>query len=126
MYIVRTTLSREDAFHVIVGVHGQICTFGKPGGGHSAVIASNGRVITKNLGPMEEGIIYAEIDHDLIALDKSFVDLIGHYSRPDLFTLVVDDWVKRHVVYHEDKSMNGENVRKDKVRAGVVKKVEQD
>jgi hypothetical protein len=103
--------------------------WGKPGGGSSAVIAPDGTVLTTNLGPTEEGIVYAEIDHDLIALNKSFVDLVGHYSRPDLFTLVVDDRTKTQVVYLDDrgKTMNGDKVGKDKYRSGgVVKKVERD
>jgi hypothetical protein len=96
--------------------------------GSSAVIAPDGTVVTENLAPTEEGIIYAIVDHDLTALNKSFVDLIGNYSRPNLFTLAVDDRAKTHVVYHQGKGhpqINGEKVGRDKFRAGgVVKKVD--
>lgn len=66
--------------------------------------------------------MYAEIDYDIIVLNKSFVDLIGNYSRPDLFTLDVDGREKTHVLYHHDgrKSMKREKV------GGIVKKVERD
>ena len=103
--------------------------WGKPGGGSSAVIAPDGSVMTENLAATEEGIVYAEINHDLIALNKSFVDLIGHYSRPDLFTLVVDDRTKPHVVYRDEggKALNGEKVGKGKYRAGgVMRKVDRE
>jgi nitrilase len=84
--------------------------FGYPGGGSSAVIAPNGPVPTKNLAPTEEGIMYAILDHGLIALNQSFGNLIEHYSRPDLSTLVFDDRAKTHVVYHQDREHPQMNV----------------
>lgn len=93
------------------GIDKNECTkskmWGKPGGGSSAVIGPDGTVLTKNLAPTEEGIVYADVNHDMIALNKSFVDLVGHYSRPDLFTLVVDDRVKTPVVYSQEKAQKG-------------------
>jgi hypothetical protein len=82
---------------------------GHSGGGSSAVIAPERTVSTENLAPTE-GILYAIVDHGLLALNNSFGNLIGHYSRPDLFMLAVDDRAKTHVVYHQDKEhpqMNG-------------------
>lgn len=49
---------------------------GKAGGGRPATISPDRTVITQNLEPNENGVAYAKIDHDLIALNKRFVDLI--------------------------------------------------
>ncbi|MGI9530472.1 MAG: carbon-nitrogen hydrolase family protein [Lutimonas sp.] len=52
--------------------------------GNSCIVAPNGKILA---GPMEaeEGILYAEIDlKDIIAAKRMF-DVVGHYSRPDVF-----------------------------------------
>ena len=38
----------------------------------------------------EEGILYAEIDTRRAQLARQQFDPVGHYSRPDVFRLVVD------------------------------------
>jgi nitrilase len=40
--------------------------------------------------PAEEGIIYADIDFDQAIFARSFLDVCGHYSRPDLLWLGAD------------------------------------
>jgi nitrilase len=57
--------------------------------GDSAVIAPGGEIVA---GPMrrEKGILYAEVDTDRVAISKRALDVAGHYSRPDVFTLHVD------------------------------------
>lgn len=68
-----------------------------PGGGHSAVFAPDGRKISTDLPETEEGIIYATLDFDEILKSRAFLDVCGHYSRPDLLWLGVDKNVKKHV-----------------------------
>ncbi|KAK5112570.1 hypothetical protein LTR85_011262 [Meristemomyces frigidus] len=72
--------------------------FNRPGGGSSAVFAPDGRRLTERLPDSEEGIIYADLDMDLILKAKCFVDCCGHYSRPDLLWLGVDDRERAHRV----------------------------
>jgi nitrilase len=57
--------------------------------GDSAVIAPGGQIIA---GPMrnEKGILYAEVDLKRVAISKRDLDVTGHYSRPDIFTLSVN------------------------------------
>lgn len=57
------------------------------GGGIGAIVDPFSNYIG---GPQEnvEGIVYGEIDLDTITLAKHFVDCVGHYSRPDVFTLL--------------------------------------
>ena len=45
--------------------------------------------LVKRLPAGEEGILYADIDLAKKALAKHNVDVVGHYSRPDLLSLRV-------------------------------------
>lgn len=58
--------------------------------GGSAIVDPLGRVLA---GPdfTGETILYAEIDFDQIARGKFDFDATGHYARPDVFQLIVDD-----------------------------------
>lgn len=57
--------------------------------GDSVVIAPGGEIIE---GPMhkEKGLLYADIDSGNVAISKRALDVVGHYSRPDVFTLQVN------------------------------------
>jgi len=52
--------------------------------GNSCIIAPNGKIIA---GPLEaeKGILYADIDLQEIIKAKRMFDVVGHYSRPDVF-----------------------------------------
>lgn len=63
---------------------------GSPGGGSSAIFGPDGRQLSEDLGEAEEGVLYAEVDFDATVRAKGFVDICGHYSRPDLLWLGVD------------------------------------
>ena len=53
--------------------------------GKSLIVSPQGEIIA---GPMvEEGLLFAELDLDEIQRGKFDLDVAGHYSRPDLFTL---------------------------------------
>jgi nitrilase len=53
------------------------------------VIAPGGAIIA---GPMrkETGILYAEIDTELVGVARRSLDVVGHYARPDIFQLHVN------------------------------------
>jgi nitrilase len=57
--------------------------------GDSVVIAPGGEVVA---GPMrkEKGILYADLDIGRVGATKRALDVAGHYSRPDIFTLEVN------------------------------------
>jgi len=56
--------------------------------GNSSIIAPNGQFLA---GPLEaeEGILYADIDFKQIIKAKRMFDVVGHYSRPDVFSFNV-------------------------------------
>ncbi len=57
--------------------------------GDSAVISPGGEIVA---GPMrkEKGILFAEVDSKRVGISKRDLDITGHYSRPDIFTLTVN------------------------------------
>ncbi|KAF2786914.1 carbon-nitrogen hydrolase [Melanomma pulvis-pyrius CBS 109.77] len=69
--------------------------FSKPGRGSSAVFGPDGRQLTEVLPEDKEGIIYADLGTDAVLQAKSFIDVCGHYSRPDLLWLGVTDYEKK-------------------------------
>ncbi|KAL2398794.1 Arylacetonitrilase [Exophiala dermatitidis] len=70
----------------------------KPGGGYSAVIGPDGRRLTEPLDPSTEGLVIADIDPNMAIMARSFLDICGHYSRPDLLWLGCDTRERRHKI----------------------------
>ena len=64
--------------------------------GGSAIIDPLGSVLA---GPCfdEEAILHAELDLDDIARGKYDFDVAGHYARPDVFKLSVNEEAQRPV-----------------------------
>jgi nitrilase len=58
--------------------------------GFSAICGPNGEILA---GPLvrEEGILYAELDVDAARGVRYRFDPVGHYSRPDVFHLIVNE-----------------------------------
>jgi nitrilase len=56
--------------------------------GNSCIIDPKGQIIA---GPLEaeEGILYADIDLNTITEAKRMFDVVGHYSRPDVFNFSI-------------------------------------
>jgi nitrilase len=57
--------------------------------GNTAVVGPEGELLA---GPLveEEGIVLAEVDVARARQSRRRFDPIGHYARPDVFTLTVD------------------------------------
>lgn len=58
--------------------------------GGSAIISPFGELLA---GPLydQEGILYAELDRAEIVRSKVDFDVVGHYARPDVFQLIVNE-----------------------------------
>ncbi|OJJ57144.1 hypothetical protein ASPSYDRAFT_1181265 [Aspergillus sydowii CBS 593.65] len=68
------------------------------GGGCASVFGPDGRQLTEPTDPHFDGLVYCDIDLDQIDYAKHLTDPVGHYSRPDLLRLLVDDQPKSFVV----------------------------
>jgi nitrilase len=57
--------------------------------GDSVVVAPGGRIVA---GPLhkEAAVLYAEIDTAAVGKARRSLDVVGHYSRPDVFQLRVN------------------------------------
>jgi nitrilase len=66
--------------------------------GHTTIVAPGGEVIA---GPVleREEIVYADLDLAAVQEQRRMLDPVGHYARPDVFTLHVDTRAKRPVVF---------------------------
>lgn len=62
-------------------------------GGNSMIVSPMGELLA---GPLrgEEGLISAEIDLDDVIRARYDMDVSGHYARPDVFKLIVDETEK--------------------------------
>ncbi len=65
--------------------------------GGSAIISPLGEVLA---GPLfnQEGVLFADLDLGEVARGKLDLDVVGHYARPDVFQLIVDERPKLPVV----------------------------
>jgi nitrilase len=67
--------------------------------GDSVVVAPGGKIVA---GPLhnEVGILYADIDLELVGVARRSLDTVGHYSRPDIFQLHVNTEPLKPVVFN--------------------------
>lgn len=66
--------------------------------GGSGVVGPDGKWLTEQL-MYEEGIVYADVDLDEVTKEKLSLDTAGHYNRPDIFELTIDDRPKEQVYW---------------------------
>jgi nitrilase len=74
--------------------------------GRSAIVASGGEIVA---GPLveEEGILYAELDAGRARAQRYAFDPVGHYSRPDVFELIVHEDGRAPVTTSGKGAMDG-------------------
>ncbi|KAK6865015.1 aliphatic nitrilase [Apiospora arundinis] len=68
-----------------------------PGGGFSMIFGPDGKPLCEPVGAGEEVILKANVNLRDIDYPKAFIDVVGHYARPDLLSLLVNPSVDKHV-----------------------------
>ncbi|EFQ93215.1 hypothetical protein PTT_09473 [Pyrenophora teres f. teres 0-1] len=99
-FVLHTTAVMSDAGIAKLQTSSGL-TMSVPGGGSSAIFGPDGRLVAEGPPETEEGFIYADLQLDDILKAKSFLDVCGHYSRPDMLWLSVDS--KEKVQVAEEK-----------------------
>ena len=74
--------------------------------GDSVVVAPGGKIVA---GPLHQqrGILYAELDLERIGAARRSLDVTGHYARPDIFQLQVNDRPQRPVTFTASSDRHG-------------------
>jgi nitrilase len=74
--------------------------------GGSAIVTPFGNIIA---GPLfdKEGILTAELDMATISQARFDMDVVGHYNRPDIFRLIVNEDAAPPVRFTKTNSVNG-------------------
>ncbi|KAK5989821.1 Nitrilase [Cladobotryum mycophilum] len=73
-----------------------------PGGGFSMIFGPDGKPLCDPVGAGEEGILQANISLREIEKAKIFVDVAGHYARPDLLSVLVNPAVAKTVTHMKE------------------------
>jgi aliphatic nitrilase len=63
------------------------------------IYGPDGSSLAEKLAPDQEGLLYAEIDLGMIGVAKNAADPAGHYSRPDVTRLLLNNKPSRRVEY---------------------------
>ena len=73
-----------------------------PAAQSAATIVAPGGDVIEGPATEREQIVYANLDIATVQAQRRMFDPVGHYARPDVFTLHADTRVKRPVVLRDE------------------------
>jgi aliphatic nitrilase len=82
------------------------------GGCFTAIIGPDGRIIGEPIKE-GEGSVIVDLDFALIDARKRLMDARGHYSRPELLSLLID---RRPAPHMHDRALSSDQARSEKIR----------
>ena len=85
------------------------CSIGPISGGCFTAIVSPEGVLMGEPLTSGEGVVMADLDMDMIDKRKRKMDSVGHYSRPELLSLLIDRRPTSHLHDHNDGTAVGES-----------------
>jgi nitrilase len=93
---IETVVPDEDMPPGIINASGSVTN------GGSAIISPFGEYLVGPVYDSEEMLI-ADLDMNMLAEARLDFDPVGHYARPDIFKLYVNETPLRHVEYYSDE-----------------------
>lgn len=84
-----------------------------PGGGFARIYAPDGQLMHAPLPEDQEGLVYADLDLGMISLAKAAADPAGHYARPDVTRLVLDQTPGDRVIARQRRALEVERAEDD-------------
>ncbi|KAK43460.1 amidohydrolase [Caballeronia jiangsuensis] len=82
------------------------------GGGYAMIYGPDGAPLCEPLRETEEGLLFADVDLGAVSMAKAAYDPVGHYSRPDVFRLLVNRKPAQLVAEFEHEAMAQEEPAK--------------
>lgn len=108
VFVVVSTQTMSDSGAMVFAVDSNPCPVYTGGGGYARVYGPDSRLLTEPLDATTEGIVYADLDLGQIDLAKAFADPVGHYARPDVFDVRINQSPRSPAAFTEDPAPDGE------------------